>query len=256
MTERTFKKMHGLGNDFVVIDARAQAFAPTPQQAQWLADRRRGIGCDQVIVLEPSQRAEVRMRIFNADGSEAEGCGNATRCVASLLHQETGQAPSIETLAGVLQTQEIDGQFQVDMGPVTILDTARRVAGGPGPAVILEVGNPHCAFLTDQLDLVTHLGPQVEVDAQFPDRTNVQFVKILNAHEIRQRVWERGAGLTDASGSGACAGAVAAMVAGGCQRTLTVHMDGGDLQICWRDSDNHVLMRGPHALAFEGTFDL
>lgn len=251
--------MHGLGNDFIIVDGRTQPFAPNRAQAQFLANRRWGIGCDQIIVLENSVRADVFMRIYNADGSQAEACGNATRCVASLIDGElssAAKAPVIETVAGLLPTQKIDGQFQVDMGKIEIIDTARHVAGGPGPALILDMGNPHCVFLTDQLDLVTSLGPRVEVDLQFPQRTNVQFVQVLTTTEIRQRVWERGAGLTEASGSGACAGAVAAMIAGGCDRHVTVHMDGGDLDLTWRQDDGHVLMRGPHALTFAGHFDL
>lgn len=256
MSHRNFLKMHGLGNDFVIVDGRDVPFAPSEDQARFLGNRRWGVGCDQIIVLEPSAKGDVFMRIFNSDGSQAEACGNATRCVASLIHGETGQAPVIETLAGFLPTRLIEGQFEVDMGPIQVLDTARAVEGGPSPAVILNIGNPHCAFLTDQIDLVTTLGPKVEMDPQFPSRTNVQFVQVLNPHEVRQRVWERGAGLTSASGSGACAGAVAAMVAGGCERAVTVHMDDGDLHITWREDDGHVLMRGPHALSFQGSFDL
>ena len=255
MTQRNFKKMHALGNDFIVIDGRRRPFAPTTAQAQFLADRRRGVGCDQIIVLEPATRGDLFMRIFNADGSQAEACGNASRCVASLVYEEGVATPRLETLAGVLTCQRIDGQFQVDMGPIEIIDKARPVAAGPSPAVILTIGNPHCVFLTDQVDLVDDVGPKVEVDPQFPQRTNVQFVQVLGRNAIRQRVWERGAGLTAASGSGACAGAVAAMSVGGCDRQLTVHMDGGDIEITWQEGDGHVLMRGPHSLAFEGVFE-
>ena len=254
--QRKFLKMHGLGNDFLIIDGRIVPFAPTQDQARQLADRRWGVGCDQIIVLETSAQADIFMRIFNADGSQAEACGNATRCVASLMYDETGQSPTIETLGGVLATQRIGAQFQVDMGPIEVIDTARAIPDGPGPALILDMGNPHCVFLTDRLDLVTDLGPKIEIDPQFPNRTNVQFVQVISPTEIRQRVWERGAGLTQASGSGACAGAVAAMVAGGCLRHVRVHMDGGDLEITWRESDGHVLMRGPHTLVFEGCLDL
>ena len=252
MTQRTFLKMHGLGNDFVIVDARKQAFAPAPEQAAHIADRRVGVGCDQLIVLEPSARADVFMRIYNADGSQAGACGNATRCVASLL----GGEPVIETIAGLLPTR-LDGDwYEADMGKIEVLDTNAVIEGVGMSAVILNIGNPHAVFLTDQLDLVTTLGPQVEVHHDFPNRTNVQFVHILDEKNIRQRVWERGAGLTAASGSGACAGAVAAMVKGGCDRQVTVHMDGGDLRITWREHDGHVLMHGPHALAFEGSFVL
>ena len=256
MSERKFLKMHGLGNDFVIIDGREQAFTPTADQARFIADRRWGVGCDQLIVLEPSDEADVFMRIYNSDGSQAEACGNASRCVASLLYDEIGLAPILETVVGLLPSSFDGDQFEVDMGPIQVLDTARSVAGSPVPALILDMGNPHCAFLTDQLDLVTSLGPKVEVDPQFPNRTNVQFVQVLSPTEIRQRVWERGAGLTAASGSGACAGAVAAMIGAGCERQILVHMDGGDLHITWREADGHVLMRGPHALSFEGTLVL
>lgn len=256
VTARNFYKMHGLGNDFVIIDGRKRAFIPNPDQTKSISDRRQGIGCDQVIVLENSDHASVFMRIYNADGSEAEACGNATRCVASLMHKEVGVAPTIETIAGILKTKRVNSQFQVDMGPITIIDPCRAVEEGPSPAVVLSIGNPHCVFLTEKLDLISTVGPKVEKDAQFVDRTNVHFVEILDKSNIRQRVWERGSGLTSASGSGACAGAVAAMVVGGCDRSVTVRMDGGKLEITWREKDGHVLMQGPHTLSFEGRFDL
>ena len=249
MAQRNFLKMHGLGNDFVIIDAREQPFTPSAEQAQKICDRRWGVGCDQLIVLEPSGRADVFMRIYNSDGSGAAACGNASRCVASLLFTETGRAPTLETEAGLLPTQ-LDGEwFEVDMGKIEVIDTNALIEGAGMPAVILNIGNPHAVFLTDKLDLVTSLGPKIEVHPDFPNRTNVQFVHILGPSAIRQRVWERGAGLTAASGSGACAGAVAAMVKGGCERQLTVQMDGGAIRITWREEDGHVLMHGPHALS-------
>ena len=252
MVRRNFLKMHGLGNDFVIVDARAEPFIPSPDQVRFLADRRLGVGCDQLIVMEPSEQADIFMRIYNSDGSQAGACGNATRCVASLV----GGEPVIETIAGLLPTRKDGAWYETDMGKIDVLDTNALIEGAGMPAVILNIGNPHAVFLTDQLDLVTTLGPQIEVHPDFPNRTNVQFVHILDTQNIRQRVWERGAGLTAASGSGACAGAVAAMVKGGCDHQLTVHMDGGELRITWRESDDHVLMHGPHALSFEGCFDL
>jgi len=264
---RPFIKMHGLGNDFVVIDAREQAFRPSLDQARLIADRRMGIGCDQLIVLEPSPRADVFMRIYNADGSQAEACGNATRCIASRLITETGsQDIRIETVAGLLQGRSAgDGLYTVDMGEAHFdwrdiplahaCDTlAMPLQLGPlSNPVGVNVGNPHAVFFSADCEAVAlaELGPQLEHHPLFPERANIEIVSITEPNHIRMRVWERGGGITLACGSGACAVAVAAARRQLTERTVTVSMDGGPVGICWRE-DNHLEMTGPVATSFSG----
>ncbi len=273
MTTR-FTKMHGLGNDFVVIEQPDAARPSLPSRtAQYLADRRRGIGCDQVIVLEPSRAADRRMRIFNPDGSEAQACGNATRCVAALLEPHLGRDRiTLETAGGILTSDILaDGQVRVDMGAPRFgwaeiplareIDPARLELGpdadGLGHGFALSMGNPHCVFLVpdfEGLDIETR-GPRLEHHALFPERANIGFGQVISPTHIRLRVWERGAALTQACGSGACAGAVAAMSRGLTERRVTVELDGGPLEIHWQ-TDDHVVMTGPVATSFEGTVDL
>lgn len=264
--------MHGLGNDFVVVDLRAQTAAIDAAAAQILADRRTGIGCDQVILLElPQNRAaQAFMRIRNPDGSEAEACGNGTRCVAVLLAAETGDRHiRIETAAGLLEADVApDGRISVDMGvPSTgwqdiplahAMDTLRAdlICGSLAEPVCTNMGNPHATFFvpdTEAIDLVT-LGPLLENDALFPQRANIGVATVRGWETIRLRVWERGAGLTPACGSGACAALVAANRRGLSGREAAVLVDGGRLDIAWRE-DGHVVMAGPAALSFEGSFD-
>ncbi len=276
MSGRPFLKMHGLGNDFVVVDARREPFRPSPGQAAAIADRRRGVGCDQLIVLEPASaedagRADLFMRIFNADGSEAEACGNATRCVASLLFAEGRERVAIRTLGGLLPcTPAADGEVTADLGPAHLdwrevplaepADTLRLdFARGPlREPVALSMGNPHVVFFVEQdpdaIDLAT-LGPAIEHDPLFPRRTNVQLVQVLSPTRLRQRIWERGAGLTEASGSGGCAAQVAAVRRGLTERRARVEQPGGALTVEWREADGHVLMTGPVATAFSGRLD-
>ena len=273
-----FRKMNGLGNDFAVIDARSRAIRVDAGRAQRLADRRSGPGCDQVIVLEPSARANVFMRILNADGSEVDACGNATRCVAGLLAGETGRTEiAIETGAGLLfATVNADGSVTADMGkprfgwdeiPLSrqFADTAAidfTVAAGPAglltaPSVV-NVGNPHCIFWvadTGAYDL-GEIGPRVEHDPLFPERVNVSLAQILSPGALRLAVWERGAGLTKACGTGACAAAVAAARKGLTGRNVVVTLPGGNLRIEWRATDDHILMTGPWELDYEGVFEL
>ena len=286
MSERKFLKMHGLGNDFVIIDGRENPFKATADQTRFLADRRLGVGCDQVIVLERSEKANIFMRIFNSDGSQAEACGNATRCVAAILHfEKTGpystdnafaaalnkagfkpdsNLPSasppllhIETVAGVLDIQRTNqGEYCVNMGTPIVEDLQRHVDHAPGLAVILDIGNPHCVFVDVDLESVDieTVGPIVENDHQFPNRTNVHFVRIESSNSIRQHVWERGAGRTRASGSGACAGAIAAVRLGKAKFPVKVQMDGGPLEI--NEAPNgSITMQGPHSISFTGSFD-
>ncbi len=262
-----FVKMHGAGNDFVVLDARAHAVSLTQSQAALLADRRRGIGCDQIILIEPAVDADAAMRILNADGSESGACGNATRCVAALLAAETGARHlSIRTIAGLLSA-EIKGPnlVEVDMGEPSFewsaipllepMDTlSLRLAMGPveKPAAC-SMGNPHATFFVDDLQhlQVESIGPALERARIFPERANIGFARIDAPDQIRLRVWERGAGLTLACGSGACAALVNAHRRGLTHRRAVVEMDGGRLTITWR-SDNHVLMEGPVASIFAG----
>jgi diaminopimelate epimerase len=261
-----FVKMHGLGNDFVVLDARAQTLPEISRGlAAALADRKTGIGCDQLILLEPSDAADFRMRIFNADGGEVEACGNATRAVG-LLHGEPAQ---IQTLAGILSTAPADGGIAVDLGRPALdwdsiplayaMDTLHMPVGWEeleGP-VGVNVGNPHAVFFVADCDAVQleRLGPLIEHDPLFPDRVNVNVATVLNRATIRLRVWERGVGETRACGTGACATAVAAMRRGLTGRRVTVRLQGGDLLIVWRE-DDHVEMTGAAVVSFRGEFDM
>jgi diaminopimelate epimerase len=268
-----FRKMHGLGNDFVMLDARAADLGMTPARAAALADRRTGIGCDQLILLEPVAPglADVFMRIRNPDGSEAGACGNATRCVASLLAAETGRRRVVvRTISGDLPAEALpDGRFTVDMGPARLdwrevplaraMDTlhlplARGVLADPAAC---SMGNPHATFFVPDLEAVpvAALGPSLEQDPIFPERANIGFAQVLGPEHLRLVVWERGAGLTLACGSGACAALVNAARRGLVGRRATVSLPGGDLEIAWR-ADGHVLMTGPVATAFTGEIEL
>ncbi len=270
----SFAKMHGCGNDFIVLDERARPLGLTPARAAALADRRRGIGCDQLLIIEPppeGSNADALMRIHNPDGSEADACGNGTRCVADLLAHETGRRRLvIRTQAGNLPADILpDGQVQVDMGPARLdwrdiplarpADTLHlTLAAGPvaDPAAA-SMGNPHATFFVRDLDALptADLGPRLERDPLFPERANIGFAQILAPDRIRLRVWEREAGLTLACGSGACAALVNAHRRGLAARRATLILDGGELSIEWRPN-GHVLMTGPVATSFTGTIDL
>jgi diaminopimelate epimerase len=272
MDRMPFLKMHGLGNDFVVLDARGGAIALAAQGVRALADRHTGIGCDQLIVLEPPRdpTAQLLMRIRNPDGGEAEACGNAARCVAWLLGRETGELRvRIETVAGLLEAEIMaDGQVAVDMGrprtgwrdiPLARPADTLRVDLSLGPMsapVCTNVGNPHATFFVDDVEAVDlgQLGPALEHHPLFPQRSNIGVAAIRDRGDIRLRVWERGAGITRACGSGACAAVIAAHRRGLTERRAVVTLDGGSLDIHWRD-DGHVIMIGPAALSFEGAFD-
>ncbi|MEJ0017956.1 MAG: diaminopimelate epimerase [Acetobacteraceae bacterium] len=269
-----FLKMHGCGNDFVVFDERDGSLGLTSRRAAAIADRRTGVGCDQFIAIEPpppGSNADAFMRIRNPDGSEAGACGNATRCVAHLLAQESGRRVQvIRTVAGNLPSEALpDGRVRVDMGPARLdwadvplarpMDTLHLdLAAGPvaDPAAA-SMGNPHATFfVADVAHLaVADLGPRLEHDPLFPERANIGFAQILAPDRMRLRVWERGAGLTLACGSGACAALVNAHRRGLTGRRATVAVDGGELEIEWR-SDGHVLMTGPVATSFTGEIDL
>ncbi|MDB5490487.1 MAG: diaminopimelate epimerase [Micavibrio sp.] len=245
-----FRKMHGLGNDFVIVDNRDFSHAFTADQIRLIAHRHFGVGCDQFIVLEPSAKADVFMRIYNPDASEAGTCGNATRCVAHLLERSEC---TIETVSGILPCErQPDGQITVDMGaPRSIED----ITVDSRAATAVDMGNPHCIFFVDDLNTVKveAAGHLVEFHPQFPNRTNVEFVQILAPDKIRMRVWERGAGVTLACGSGACATIVAAASKKLSNRKAELLLDGGSLFLDWRDGDGHILMTGPAAYIFDGT---
>ncbi len=263
----SFVKMHGAGNDFIIMDARAAPLPLSPRRIAALSHRRTGIGCDQFITLEkPPAGADVFMRIHNSDGTEAGACGNATRCVADLLRQESGaDQVVIQTIARALPaTIGADG-ITVDMGPAGLgwrdvplareMDTLALPIEGTPAAV--GVGNAHATLFVDDVAAapVTTLGPVLEFDPVFPRQANIGFAQVLGPDRIRLRVWEHGAGLTLACGSGACATLVNAHRRGLTGRRAVVEMEGGALTIAWR-ADGHVLMTGPAALAFHGSVDL
>ena len=260
--------MHGLGNDFVVFDARAGAIAMTPARARAIADRHTGVGCDQLILIEPSATATAAMRIWNADGGEVEACGNATRCVATLL----GDAATIETKGGTLAARVDGAGASVDMGeprfdwqaiPLAYaMDTAALPLGWEGiepirPPMAVNIGNPHIIFFVEDADAVdlAAIGPAIEHDPAFPERVNVNVAAVEARDRIRLRVWERGAALTRACGTGACATAVAAIRAGLASSPVTVMLPGGALVIEWTP-DGRITMTGPATHVFSGELDM
>jgi diaminopimelate epimerase len=277
-----FRKMHGLGNDFVVLDARARALPVTPGAVAAIADRHKGIGCDQFIVMEPPGPpgahggADVFMRIRNPDGSEAGACGNATRCIASLVADELGKdRVVVRTIAGDLPVERLPGQggqdlWRADMGAPRLgwqqvplareMDTLHLplALGAVADPAACSMGNPHATFFVPHLDIipVAELGPKLEHDALFPERANIGFAQVEAPDRIRLVMWERGAGMTLACGSGACATIVNAVRRGLAKRRATVVLPGGPLEMEWRESDDHVLMTGPVATAFTGELDL
>ncbi len=266
---RRFTKMHGLGNDFVVIDARNAALELDAARARIIADRRIGVGCDQLIVIEAprSARADAYMRILNPDGSEAGACGNGTRCVADLLLRETSRDHLvIETIAGLLDAQRVRGdRISVDMGEARLdwreiplasaCDTLHVpvMIGALADPACCSMGNPHATFFVADAEAheLASLGPAVEHHPMFPERVNVGIVQVLDRGRIRFRVWERGAGITPACGSGACAAVVDAARRGLTERRATVILDGGELEIEWL-ADGQVRMTGPVATSFTG----
>ena len=272
-----FTKMQGLGNDFVVLDARRRSIPLSLDDRRRIADRRLGIGCDQLIVLEPPQTAgaDVFMRIYNPDGSEAGACGNATRCISGRLMGESGADRMIvETISGLLPARRREaGRIAVDMGPARLgwgdipldheCDTLHLpLSLGPlADPVGVNMGNPHAVFFVDDaegVDLPT-FGPVLEHYALFPERANIEVAQMLTPLDaglgrIRMRVWERGTGITMACGTGACATLVAAARRGLSPRKAEIILDGGTLTIEWLP-DDHVLMTGPVAVSFSGTLD-
>jgi diaminopimelate epimerase len=272
---RPFVKMNGAGNDFVVVNALETPFAPTADQARAIADRTTGEGCDQLIALEPSNCADAFMRVWNADGSVVETCGNALRCVGWMLLQSTGKDQvSIDTLGGPTTARRAaDGRIKVDMGAPRLdweqipLDEAMDTRGielqvGPIDAPVLHtpgavsMGNPHVVFFMDDAPddaFVRGTGSLIEHHPRFPEGVNVGFAHVIAPDRIRLRVWERGAGLTRACGTGACAALVAAARRGLTGRAATIEVDGGELWIEWDEATGHVFMTGPVEVERTGT---
>ena len=265
-----FRKMHGLGNDFVVLDARARPVVLTAADAIALADRRTGIGADTIAVIEPARDgdADVFVRFHNCDGGEIGTCGNATRCIAMLLFAETGRdRVRIATADGIREAWKSGSQIAVDMGRPRLdwrdlplaeaADTLHLPISSPlADPVGVSMGNPHAVFFVpdaEEVDLAK-LGPAIEHAPLFPERVNVEVATVETPDRIRMRVWERGAGITRACGSGACATLVAAVRRGLSGRKAKLVLDGGDLTIEWRD-DDRVIMTGPAATSFMGEID-
>lgn len=282
-----FSKMHGLGNDFVIFDARVKDIRLTRDDIRGISDRKRGVGCDQVVFLRTSKSffETTYLDMYNADGSSLEACGNATRCVADILMREDQvDQVVVETVVGALNCSRSDnGQVTVQMGTPKLkwneiplsqdCDTLHLpypvTVGEPSDPAAVSMGNPHCIFFVDFKggsnaqarfaslndwpdDRVETFGKRYETDPLFPNRTNVEFVEVLSPNHVRMRVWERGAGITQACGSGACAVAVAAIRRGLTERKMTVTLDGGDLIIDWLDDSAQVAMTGPVTHVFEG----
>jgi diaminopimelate epimerase len=272
-----FTKMHGAGNDYVYVDCFRQPVPDDPPGlSRRISDRHFGIGSDGLILICPSDKADARMRMFNADGSEAEMCGNGIRCVAKFLYDHgiaQKQVLTVETARGVLTLNlEVHGgavqQVRVDMGE-PIFEAARIPTTLPGNPPIevpltlgertfgvtcVSMGNPHCITFVDALNdaLVHGIGPRIENHPAFPRRTNAEFVQVRGPQEVTVRVWERGSGETLACGTGACAVAVAAVLTGRTQRRLLAHLPGGDLRLNWSETDNHVYLTGPAVEVFSG----
>jgi diaminopimelate epimerase len=270
-----FTKMHGLGNDFVVIDGVSQSVSLTPERVRFLADRHFGVGCDQLLLVETSAVADFRYRIFNADGGEVEQCGNGARCFVRFVHDQGLTAKSeirVETLKGIIQPRlEADGQVTVDMGPprfepADVPFVAERRALTYELDLVeesvevsaLSMGNPHAVQVVADAETapVERQGPLIERHPRFPNRVNAGFMQVLDRHAVKLRVYERGAGETLACGTGACAAAVAGIARGLVDSPVIVHTRGGDLVIRWEGEGRPVLMTGPAVTVFEGEIDL
>ena len=277
MTTLRFAKMQGAGNDFVVLDATRAPLVFSPAQLRHLADRHFGVGCDQILVVEPAaqSQADFRYRIFNADGGEVEQCGNGARCFVKFVHARGLTAKReihVETLGGVIAPRlEDDGEVSVDMG-APIFEAARvpfvaeqpgllhaiEVEGRPVEVAVLSMGNPHAVQVVPDVDAapVASQGPLIERHARFPRRVNAGYMQVLDRQRIRLRVYERGAGETLACGTGACAAMVAGVLRGLLDSPVAVRTRGGTLTISWAGGDNAVWMKGPAEFVFEGVIEL
>lgn len=278
-----FAKMHGLGNDFVILNCMEETGIPDSEYSSLsvkLCDRHFGVGADGVLLIVPSKKADICMRIINSDGSEAEMCGNGIRCFARYVY-EHGIVPkdvmTIETLSGIMVPRIIlddEGKValvQVDMGQ-PILEKERIPMRGIGRAVAetiqvenrafritaVSMGNPHCVIFVDNVKEfpIEYWGPRIEKSSYFPRKTNVEFVQVVNEREVIMRVWERGAAVTLACGTGACATTVACVLNHKTDRQIQLHLDGGDLQVSWDETDGHLYMTGPAVEVFQGEYPL
>jgi len=282
-----FTKMHGLGNDFILIDCRHIRLDNLPDLSRMLCHRRFGIGADQMLLLFDSQDADFMMRIFNADGSEVEMCGNGIRCLAKYIWDRKisdKKILAIETLGGIIKPERVDGMVKVDMGepifdpekiPVRIVGSSKskvessktenspvidyplQIEDREFKITCVSLGNPHAVIYVENLPqfAVTYYGPLIENHSLFPKKTNVEFIEVLTPQEITMRVWERGSGETMACGTGASAAAAASNIKGLTERKVKVHLPGGDLFIEWAE-DNHIYMTGPAVEIFEGTMNI
>lgn len=286
MTTMKFTKMHGAGNDYVYVDCFSQPLPnDLPELARRVSHRRFGVGGDGLILIRPSESADARMQMFNADGSESEMCGNGIRCVAKFVHDHgiaKKDSLTIETGAGVLDLsldvddQGLVDQVTVDMGPPELfgpkVPTTIEGSNEDGHVVSVPVefdgtklevtcvsmGNPHCIIFVEKAtdDLVLGLGPKIETDARFPNRINVEFVEVISPTQVRQRTWERGSGETWACGTGASAVCVAGVLSGRTERRILNHLVGGDLTLEWRADSNHVMMTGPATEIYSGEWPI
>ncbi len=273
-----FTKMHGIGNDYIYINCMESMPDRLSELAEEMSDRHFGVGGDGIVLICPSEKADFRMRMFNNDGSEARMCGNASRCIARYVHDHKLTEKtriSLETLSGIKVlslNMSTDGEVEsvtVDMGepelsaaevPVRcaaerMMETPVATSWGNVGVTAVSMGNPHGVVFVDRIEDVPFetLGPELEKHPMWPDRANIEFLQIISPSEVRMRVWERGTGETLACGTGACASAVAAALTGRCGREVTVHLRGGDLNICWTEN-NHVLMTGGATEVFEGNY--
>ena len=273
-----FTKMHGLGNDYVYMDAITQKIENREELAQYVSDRHFGIGSDGLILICPSEKADFRMQMFNSDGTEAEMCGNGIRCVGKFVYDKgltNKQTINIETLAGIKKLDMIVNdnkveQVKVDMGEPILEPEKIPVISDENPTKKLKLkadgrefeftcvsmGNPHAiTFIEDSLEKfdVNRYGKILEIDKAFPKKSNIEFINIVNDKKIKMRVWERGAGETLACGTGACGSVVASILNGYTGKEVTVELIGGELKIEWNDLDNHIYMIGPAVTVFEGT---
>ncbi len=268
MSELSFIKMQGSGNDFILIDGRKGSLDQLElnKLAVTLCDRHFGIGADGLLIVWPSDKAHYRMQVINSDGSEAEMCGNGIRCFAKYVYETdklTEEVISVDTPAGtilpavILDHGKVIG-VEVDMGKPTKIQGSRlKIQGQALDIQEVSMGNPHAVILVEDLSKIdlAEIGPEIENDPHFPNRTNVEFVKVLNDKELEVLVWERGAGKTLACGTGACASLVAANLAGKVGKRAIVHLPGGDLDVEWAE-DDHVLLRGPAEKVFEGKYNV
>ncbi|MCP3678518.1 MAG: diaminopimelate epimerase [Deltaproteobacteria bacterium] len=266
--------MHGIGNDFIVIDCRSRAIPRLSRVIKRLSHRRFGIGFDQALILLPSMVADFRMDIYNGDGGRVEMCGNGIRCLAKYIWERELSANdplTIETLAGIIRPQRAGRQVKVDMGepildgeriPVKksgqVVDHPLKVGGRKFLITAVSMGNPHCVIFVDDVDNfpLERFGALLETNPFFPERVNVEFVEVASERALKMRVWERGAGETLACGTGACATVVAATLKGLIGGTATVHLKGGNLKIGWSKRNNRVFMAGPAEEVFEGAVEI